>query len=181
MNKSSKKPLSREELVERLRAIAADDTPREVSYGAMCYSPMSPVELHTPCEACGCDIKYMGYEYDAIMPIVAEMQSLGYDVKVSIVCESCAEKLTKELRSNADQGCDCDVYPWIGDINHVFYFRLSPDVEYHRAITNSYCQYKALLALLKNMPMYGGNYDESHYLADEIETLEYMTGIKFDV
>ena len=30
-------PLSKEELVARLRAIAADETPREEHFGAMCY------------------------------------------------------------------------------------------------------------------------------------------------
>lgn len=40
------------------------------------------------------------------------------------------------------------------DINFLFSFRTSPDVEYHRAIANNEDYYVSLLSLLKNSPMY---------------------------
>ena len=49
------KPLSKEELINRLKAIAADNTPRIENPGAMCYSPMVPSQEHFSCEICGGD------------------------------------------------------------------------------------------------------------------------------
>ena len=69
----------------------------------------------------------------------------------------------------------------IGDLNHIFYFRLPDDIEYHRTIANREGQYAALLTLLQNEQKYGDYFGNSHYIADDIDTLEFMTGIKFDI
>lgn len=182
------KPLSKEELIERLKAIAADETPRVDNPGAMCYSPIAPQTKHAKCSACGCDIQYYDYndiEDKPIKKLVKEIAHLGYDAKVSTICKTCAEKLKKELYPNMKSE-DEDGFNWktdfrIDEINFVFYFRTSKETEYHRTIANSAYKYMALLTLLENERMYSGYYDESHYIADEIDTLEYMTGIKFNV
>ena len=180
-----KKPLSKEELIARLKAIAADDTPREVSMGAMCYSQMSPPTKHTKCNGCGCKITYHDWNtHDTIVDLVEKIKSLGYDVKVEVICQNCGEKLKKEIypdcKSCDDEEFDWDNKVWISDINHAFYFRHTTDTEYHRAIANSVNNYKSLLILLQNKPMYRDRFDRSHYIADEISTLEFMTGINFN-
>ena len=185
MNNTSKTPLTKEELVERLKAIATDDTPRIEHPGAMCYCPLLPTYKHTKCDDCGCDIIYDEFDDTRIKKTVQEIAQLGYDVKLTTLCKACAEKLKNELFPNMKSRGEED-YDWKNDVyiektNYVFYFRTTADVEYHRAISNNIYQYKALLTLMHNEPMYGGIYDESHYLADETDTLEYMTGIKFGV
>ena len=165
------KSLSKEELLARLKAIASDNSPRIENFGAMCYSQMSPPEKHFKCDVCGTDTSYSDWN--------------NHDVKVETVCESCAEKVKKEvypdMKSPNDDGFDWDKDIWLSDINHIFYFKTTSDTEYHRAIANYWSPYKALLTLFQNKPMYYDSYDASHYIADEIETLEFMTGIKFDV
>jgi hypothetical protein len=180
------KPLSKEELIERLKAIATDDTPRIENPGAMCYSPMMPKHKKRGCDICGISILYFDYvASDSIFKTVREIRRLGYDVKVEAICKTCAEKLKKELYPNMksieDEDFDWEKDISLHDINFVFYFRITPDADYHRAISNRVYQYTALLTLLQNEPMYSGNYDESHYIADEIDSLEFMTGIKFNV
>ena len=194
MKDNTKKVLTKEELIERLKIIAADETPREESHGAMCYCPAPPIEEHVPCDLCGSDIsykKFMGDDHKLILQLVWEMANLGYDVKVETVCKSCAERIKEELYPAWKPKEDNELTRrmllmrrdpvYLEEINHIFYFRTSSDQDYHRAISNEHNRYKTLLTLLQNRPMYNGRYDESHYIADEIDTLEFMTGIKFNV
>lgn len=194
MDTTSKKPLSREELVERLKAIAADETIRVENHGAMCYCPAEPFEKHVPCDLCGSDISYdiiMGDVHETILELVDEMADWGYDVKVKTVCKPCAEKIKEELYPVRMPKVDNEFTRrlilmrrdpvYLGEVNHVFYFRTSSDEDYHRAISNDHYQYKALLALMQNQQMYSGDYDESHYLADEINDIEFLTGIRYNV
>ena len=179
----AKKPLSREKLVARLKAIAADESLRIVRMGAMCYSASMPPEMHTACDICGCDIKFFEYGDDGeIIETVEKIKSLGYDAKVEEVCEACCDKLKMELYPNiktlGDKDVDSDDDICVGNLNYIFYFRLSPDEEYHREIANDCKLYKALLAFLRNKPKFTDYYDNEYYIADEIETLGYMTGIK---
>ena len=95
--------------------------------------------------------------------------------------EKVKKEVYPEMKSPDDDGFDWDKDIWLSDINHIFYFKTTSDTEYHRAIANYWSPYKALLTLFQNKPMYYDGYDASHYIADEIETLEFMTGIKFDV
>lgn len=189
MDNNSKKPLSKEELIARLKAIASDETPREENHGAMCYSParfkLTPLRLFG-CDACGhVELLREWNNTKIIKKIIKGMTKLGYDAKVKAVCKSCAVRIKKELypnsKSNGEEGFNYMKDIWIDDINHIFYFRLSKDSEYHRAIANSVCQYEALLTLMKNERMYFNRFHNSRYIADEIDTLEFMTGIKFDV
>lgn len=181
----AKKPLSKDELIARLKAIASDDSPRIENFGAMCYSQMCPPEKHIGCDICGSDICYFDWStHDTILDLVAEIANLGYDVKIETVCKTCAEKIKKEvypnMKSEDDEEFDWEKDIWLDSINHVFYFRTSSDAEYHRAIANYKDSYRALLALLQNNPMYSDSRDGSHYIADEIDVLEFMTGIQFN-
>lgn len=182
----AKKPLLKEELVARLKAIAADETPREREIGAMCYSIMSPPEKHINCDMCGEDICYSDWNtHDTITEIVEKMAALGYDVKVETACHSCAEKVKKELypdmKSEDDEDFDWEKDIWLSDINHIFFFKALGETEYHRAIANYKDSYRSLLALLQNKPMYYDSHDGNHYIDEEKDTLEFMTGIKFDI
>jgi hypothetical protein len=100
------------------------------------------------------------------------------------MCSSCAEKVKKELyptmKSYGEEGFDRNKDIYIFDINHIFYFRFPNATECHRAIANREYQYEALLTLMRNERMYLNDFGRSHYIADEIDTLEFMTGIKFD-
>jgi len=180
-----KTPLSKEELVARLKAIASDDSPRVMNLGAMCYSQMAPPEMHFKCDVCGVDTSYRDWNnHETILELVSEMAKMGYDVRVETVCKSCAEKIKKEVYPNMKSPGhgDFDRHKdiWLLDINHIFYFRAIGDTEYHRAIANFNDSYRALLALLKDKRKYSDSRDKSHYIADEFDLLEFMTGIKFD-
>jgi len=185
-NNMAKKPLSKEELVARLKAIAADETPKVRHQGAMCYSVMEPPEKHSKCELCGNDISYHDWDnHESIIKMVNEMIELGYDVKVVTVCKKCAEIIKKELypnmKSQDEDGFDHFKDIWLSDINEIFYFRTSSDTEYHRAIANHQYKYKPLLCLMQNKPHYFSSQMRSHFVDEEVETLEFMTGIKFDI
>lgn len=179
------RPLSKDELIARLKAMAADETPKERCRGAMCYSIMEPPEKHLICDMCGKDVAYHSWHHEKVIEIVNEMKELGYDVKVETVCETCAEKLKAELYPNmkkpGDKGYDefKDIY--IFDINHIFFFRTSSDEDYHRAIAYHPSDYKPLLCLMQNKPKYFSSQMRSHFVDEEVETLEFMTGIKFDI
>jgi hypothetical protein len=180
-------PLSKKELISRLQAIAADETPREEHFGAMCYSQMAPPEKHTKCELCGSTFSFHDWNRRGqIQSLVKQIKSLGYDVNLQVICRNCANKLKEELYKEspdiADGLFDNDgkIAVWIGDINFLFYFRTSSTEPYHRAIANHIDEYSSLLSLLNNDRMYLDSYDSSHYIADEKHVLKFMTGINFD-
>ena len=81
--------------------------------------------------------------------------------------------------SNIDFDWEKDI--WLSDINHIFFFKALGETEYHRAIANYKDSYRSLLALLQNKPMYYDSHDGNHYIDEEKDTLEFMTGIKFDI
>lgn len=85
-----KKPLSKEKLIARLKAIASDETPRELHHGAMCYSPCIPPMEQYVCDICNCDIEYRAGKNEVILHTVYEMRYYGYDVKVESVCKNAA-------------------------------------------------------------------------------------------
>lgn len=182
------KGLSRKELVERLRAIAEDDTPRVEHCGAMCYSPSLidfDRKIRLKCDCCGANIDvHDDEEYKNIFSLVRNIKSLGYDAKVEMICEDCAKKfcennsitIKNSYRDDFDLKKDARLY----SLNYLFYFRLSDDADYHCVIDNDSYHYKSLLTFLENEDMYLGDYDESHYLADEIDVIEFMTGLKLN-
>lgn len=189
-SKKEEKTLTKEELIARLKAIASDETPREEIFGAMCYCPSShSEERHIHCDICDRDMLYEvgfgGDHHENILYQVKRIVDLGYDAKVETICKSCADKLKKKLypdmKSYGDEGFDWEKDIVLTDVNHVFYFRLSADEEYHQTIAEDLYKYEALISLLENKPMYYDYFDNNHYIADEIDTFEFMTGIKFDI
>ena len=180
----AKKKTSKDELVEKLKDLDGCFTKLPDDMNAMCYYRVfTPKEERTgKCSSCGSDIILLGDDYLSINEIVLQIKSLGYDVKVDMICHVCSEKLKKELYPDSKpQGEEC--FYWnkdilIGSVNFVFYFRLNPDAEYHRAIANDINKYEALYALLQKKPIHGDSCDASQYTTDEIATLEFMTGIK---
>jgi len=181
----NKKPLSREELVARLKAMAADETPKVKHRGAMCYCIADPPEEHFKCDMCGQDTIYHSWQHEKVVKTVNEMKELGYDVKLETVCKSCAAKLKEELypdlKKPGEDGYDEFKDIHIFEINHVFYFRTSTEEEYHRAIAYHNYYYDELLCFMQNKREYFDGHMGNHYLDDEKENLEFMTGIKFDI
>ena len=188
------KPLSKEKLIERLRIIAADETPRKEFFGAMCYSQMAPPQKTSKCDNCGSTITYHDWDtVESICSIVSEMTGLGYDVKVEKICRDCAKALMAELYPeepgefkwdeivcDGNQARPQRISVWVRDINMLFYFRSSPEEEYHRAIANRETYYSALLTLMQNERVYLDGFGNGHYIEDEKAILEFMTGIRFD-
>lgn len=183
----AKNTLSKEELIARLKIIAADETPRVENMGAMCYSEMAPPLKSTTCDACKGEIEYYDWNtHDEIVKLVKQIKALGYDAKLEILCEECADKLKEILYPDSlsededEEDNDESIRVYTYEINHVFYFKLAEDSVYHRAIANDENLYRSLLTLLENKPMYSDSYDENHYIVDEINTLSFMTGINFN-
>ncbi len=178
-----KKALTKEELIARLKEIAADSIKRDKMFmGAMCYSPAMPPIQYANCEMCGADITYCDWHSEgaSIVNTVKDIAALGYDAKVEICCEECALRLTKELnlRDKSILGSDGDylLYP----INYLFSFKPKDGEQYHLCIANDEDQYNSLYSLLTKKATYKDYRDAEHYIADEKDTLEYMTGINFD-
>ena len=180
-----KKPLSKEELVARLKALAADNTPRVRHLGAMCYCVTDPPKKRFKCDLCGKNVIYQSWQHDDVVKTVNEMKELGYDVKLDTVCKTCAEKLKDELypdlKKPGDDGYDEFKDIHLFEINHIFYFRTSEDEDYHRAIAYHSYDYEELLCLMQNQREYFDGHMKNHFLDEEKENLEFMTGIKFEL
>ncbi len=138
-----KKPLSKEELIARLKAIAADTTPKKQIFGAMCYSQMSPPEKRDTCQMCGTEFVYRDWHTkENITKMVNKMISLGYDVKIKILCSECGDKMVRQLypdcrycnpQKKYDRDCFFNTI-WPDDINFLFFFRTKSDEPYHQAL-----------------------------------------------
>ena len=179
------KKLSRNELVERLKAISQEEVPEERSMGAMCYCPAyRPIQIplkkivwcnkcHRPflCDRDECEIN------KRIKKLVRKMVRMGYDAKVKSICKNCCNVLKEELYPGNDEVISIIS---LGERNHVFYFRTNRDEPYHCAISNREIYYKAVLAFLQGKSSYLNNYDYEKFLTEEIHVLEYMTGLKLD-
>ncbi len=178
-----KKALTKEELIARLKEIAADSVDRnEIFMVAMCYDTVAPPIVHAKCEICGADITYRDwYSKEAsIVNTVKDIAALGYDAKVEICCEECALRLAKELnlRDKSILGSDGDYL--LNPINYLFSFKPKDGEQYHLCIANDEDQYNSLYSLLTKKATYKDYRNAEHYIADEKDTLEYMTGINFD-
>lgn len=61
------------------------------------------------------------------------------------------------------------------------FFRTSADEDYHRAIAYHPSDYKPLLSLMQNKSSFFSSQGRSCFVDEEIDNLEFMTGIKFDI
>ena len=170
-----KKSLSKEELIEQLKALARQEIDMPMHMGAMCYSPAMPTPKTVKCESCGKEIEEFGWRQtngDLIKKKVNEIKRLGYDAKVEALCSECAAKLglTDEDGEPLREYC----------LHHVFYFKTKEQEEYHLAVSNNEDDYNAVIAFLKNEPTYTDYYDATHPIKDELDLIKRMTGISID-
>ena len=167
----AKESLSKEELIEQLKALSESETPESVHMGAMCYSPAPPQTHEVKCESCGKIVE--GYDWErsrtGIIKTVEEIRKLGYGAKVETVCAACAAKLgVKKEDGNALVE---------GRLYNVFYFKTKVDEHYHVAESSDEDEYEAVLAYLKKEPTYADYYGATRQVKDELNVIKRMTGI----
>lgn len=179
-----KKPLSKEELIARLEAIASEEIPVARNMGAMCYSRMSPPEQTCQCDRCNNTITYMTWK-DNIPSIVKKIKRLGYDAKVEVLCSECCDKIKPELYPNLKDlqfeikiGGKHTAEIFTYSRNFIFYFRIDETTDYHRVLLNNSYYYELLLNFLQGKSRYQGRYDQDVFLKENIPEIQYMTGIK---
>lgn len=181
------KPHTKEELIKRLKEIAAQEIPDERNIGAMCYSKMPPPESTCKCENCGKSINYMSWDGDGINNTVKKIAKLGFDAKVIVLCGECFKETIKELYPQfntedffydlkVDEDKTIELYP--DDRNFLFYFRTNAEEPYHRVLANSPFYFELLLNFLKGKSHYLDEYDEDVFIKEHLYIIEYMTGIK---
>ena len=162
-----KESLTREELTERLRAIADEEVEMPVLHGAMCYDPMAPNPVIMKCELCGSDIETDTWQENTVTSCkttVKKMKKLKYDVKVEFLCEQCICKLGFKNKKIFSPG-------------NVFFFKTKDDKKYHLAISNDEDDYNAVLAFLGNECAYSNSRDGIERLKDNLGVIKRMTGI----
>lgn len=176
-----KTPLNREELVRQLKELAAkgNDFPHGRHYGAMCYEPGPEDNISSFCRHCLRPLHYYAYrsEEEEIMQIVKEINDLGYDATLEVVCGSCVMKAKDEAEFfNLPFDCDCDIFPEGG--YHLFSFKAKSDIDYHQAVSDSLFDYQAVLAFLKGEPYFMDSYECDYTIEEVQEDIKRMTGIE---
>ncbi len=188
-----KKPLTKEELIARLKANSANTerVEKKEEFGAMCYSPLPRyryIERHVNCEICGADIEYSVPEWDKdseakyIRKVVKQISQLGYEASVQLCCEKCARQFIDTYQANEKPKCvaefDLLSVTHCNKINFLFSFKTKDSDTYHKCIANDSSQYDLLYMFLCN----GAVYDDvlALHIPDAKDILRYMTGIKFD-
>ncbi len=174
--------LSKEELTERLKAIAKEEPPAQRIMGAMCYSTIPAPDVKIICDRCGKTFMNRSWDRDSIADIVKKIARLGYDAKLELLCSECCEKVANELYGNQDKYDEFDdnnsIFIPRGNGTYLFYFRTNENESYHRALANNISYYKAVLAFLDGKSSYRDSFDAYNYLVEEINVLEFMTGLK---
>ena len=173
-NNMSKKSLSKEDLVEQLKALAQADVGESLHMGAMCYSP-APPEIHkVKCESCGKEIEEWGWDgkFEYLKRKVAKIAEMGYDAKIIRVCADCANKMG--LRDE-----DGDELTGMG-VHTVFYFKTKEQSEYTMSVYNYSDSYNAVIAFLENNPIYSDSYDATHAVSESLDEIQRMTGISIE-
>ncbi len=186
-----KKPLTKEELIARLKAIPADTerVEKKEEIVAMCYSVFPRyIERHVNCEICGADIEYSVLEWDKdskakyIRKVVKQISQLGYEASVQLCCEKCARQFIDTYQANEKPKCvaefDLLSVTHCNKINFLFSFKTKDSDTYRKCIANDSSQYDLLYRFLCNK----AGFDDVLALLfpDAKDILRYMTGIKFD-
>ena len=177
-----KHSLNREELIEQLKELAAQELPTYLAnhMGAMCYEPSMIDSFSTICQHCHRPLTYQAFHSDEEMfnSIIKEIKDLGYDAAREVICGSCALEAKEEAEffdlpfTSEDDICEENAY-------HLFCFKTKSDKDYHQAITDmeSLYDYQAVLAFLKGESYFEDSYDRYHSIMDEQDTIKRMTGI----
>lgn len=166
----SKECLTREELTERLKAIAKQETIEPISGpNAMCYSPRFFEPVSVKCDSCGNDIKTDDEFEEKLVKIksfVKNINQLTFRAKIQCVCKKCATKL----------GFENEIAPIV-----VFYFKAKGDKDFRLAISEDPDDYEVVESFL----VYNLVYNKIPSLPPEsegiikgnIDVIERMTGI----
>lgn len=161
------KHLTKEELVEQLKAIANDETEVTLRMGAMCYSPMDPLKKDVKCDSCGKVIyNYLLSEWISIKKNVNKIKELGYDAKVECLCHDCVKKLGIPY----EKGNISYEFP-----NFVFYFKAKEQTDYHIVVSNVEYDYEVLTAFLNNEKVL-----DDTLVKNELHRIKRMTGLSID-
>lgn len=95
-----KHSLNREELIEQLKELAAQELPTYLAnhIGAMCYAPSMIDSFSTICQHCHRPLTYQAFHSDEEMfnSIIKEIKDLGYDASLEVICGSCALEAKEE-------------------------------------------------------------------------------------
>lgn len=147
--------VEREELIQRLKAMAEEVVPPDTNLIMTCYYPISETHKFT-CPRCGriaLDHNIRG-NLHAIISMVEEMKQLGYDAKIERVCSICSG--------------NSGMHPL--DVDTLFYFRFKGMGTYHVTVANHSPAYKVVLDFLRSKnPYYDSKYKD---------IIEDMLGIK---
>jgi hypothetical protein len=162
-------------LIEKLKSLLGLDQKPEYM-GAMCYETHMPLWAIMKCDLCGTEKEYDQFlmtEDEEILLIVEKIRELGYDAKVMRACSTCADKLGFKY-SDGTQLIDTVMYC-------IFYFKDKGKKEYHITRSESPDDYRAVLAYLKNEESFVDHNDAIHWVADNKEEIERMTGIVVNI
>ena len=166
------KHLTKEELIEQLKALANDETEVPMSMGAMCYSPAPPEPVKAKCDSCGKQIQEMSWrkvDRHILNKKIKTIENLGFDAKIEQLCSDCVAKLGLK-DENGDAFYDGEMY-------YVFYFKTKEQENYHLAVSNDEDDYNAVIAFLKNEKTYTDYFDNTHIIKEELPLIQRMTGI----
>ena len=161
-----KESLTREELTERLRAIADEEVEKPEFHGAMCYEPMVPQPAMIKCDICGCNI-----EVDTIQKNInsylkhtaTAIRKLNYDAKIDCFCSKCFSVV--KLNTNKKT-------PY-----YVFFFKAKGDLTYHKALITDSNDLEIILSFLRNKNKYKVDSYNEGLIKDNLDVIERMTGI----
>lgn len=194
-----KKPLSKEELIEQLRAIAN----KEViipDYGMKALVNFRDDIIARSCDYCGNEHKIWNFagNYTHIIEIVESIKSLGYDADLEFVCTNCAIKLGLVDKfsiysdyCNSSYGklhkvSSIDEYlSKYNTLRLLFKFKARGQEKWYLAISNDDDDYKAVIAFLKNEPTYETYSFSKHEFCliavkDKLDIIKRMTGISIE-
>ena len=169
------KHLTKDELIEQLKALTNDETDITESMGAMCYSPAPPEPVMAKCDSCGKQIQEMSWrkiDRNILDKKIRTIEKLGFDAKIEQLCSECAGKLGLK-DEEGDELYDHEMY-------YVFYFKTKEQENYHLAVSNDEDDYNAVIAFLKNEKTYTDFFDNTHLIKDELPLIERMTGISIE-
>lgn len=177
-----KHSLNREELIEQLKELAAQELPTYLAnhMGAMCYAPSMIDSFSATCQHCHRPLLYQAFNNDEekLNSIISDIKALGYDVTFEVICGSCALKAKEEAEFfDLPFTSEADIYE--EGTYHLFGFKTKSDKDYHQAITEmeSLYDYQAVLAFLKGDTYFKDSYNRYHSIMDEQDTIKRMTGI----
>ena len=200
-----KNPLSKEELVKQLRAIAKKKVIIRDN-GMKALVNFRADIITESCDYCGNEYRVSDFAgtHTRKIEIVENIKSLGYDADLEFVCTNCAIKrglidLMNEIYSdycnseygNSEYGklhkissIDEFLSKYYGGLYPLIKFKARGQDEWHLAIAAD-DDYKAVIAFLKNEPTYE-TYDFSEHkfcliaLKNKLDIIKRMTGISIE-